>query len=328
MEMQTAYKTPKKIAVLALTFVTFYGCKPAGPRGASGADLSTSPAPVVESVLSSVNSIAQDVTAEPYAISSPGGASKLDAIFMTSDALAAACVRTRTLYQPGQACTSSSLSQNLGGCTIANGDTLTGTITLTCEDSAGTSPLCSCYTLANQLGTGLSITRTGDVTRTLVRSGLGITLSSAAHFDYRGDSYGGGVKLTRSDLGSSYSVQIKGIRRSVSSGGSIISDLSIKTTSNIEIGSTLGRSGRTISGGSVQIANNLDRSLTTLTLKTVQTAGGASGCCHPIGGSATLTSGARTLTVSFSGPPSAACGTISVAETGKSTYQKLLSACE
>lgn len=278
--------------------------------------------------MSSINSIAEDVTAEPYALRSGAATPALDAIFLNSKAFAANCVRTRTLYQPGQACTSSSLSQNLGNCTIANGDTLSGTVTLTCEDNAGTSPLCSCYTLANQLGAGLSITRTGDVTRTLSGKGIAITLSSSAHLDYRGETYGGGVKLTRSDLGSSYSLQIKGIRRSVSSGGAIVSDLSVKTTLNVEIGSTLGRAGRAVSGGSVQVSNNIDKSLTTVTLKSVQTAGGASGCCHPVSGTATLTSGARTLTVSFSGPPSAACGTVTVSETGKSKYSKLLSACE
>lgn len=325
--MKTAFKSLKTVLFLASIAISVQACKPASKNSGSAAELAKSPAPAVEAVLSSVSSVAQEVTAEPYAVKESSPLPVLDSIFMPSNALAANCVRTRTLYTPGQACTSSSLTQNLAGCTIANGDTLSGSITLTCEDSAGTSPLCSCYQLANQLGIGLSITRTGDVVRSIRSTGLAAELSSAAHLDYRGEAYGGGVKLTRSAIAATYSLDIKGIRRSITAGGTIVSDLSLKSTSPIEIGSTLGRSGRTMNGGSIQIANNIEKTLSTLTMKSVQSAGVA-GCCHPSSGSATLTTSSKTTTVTFSGPPSAACGTVTVSETGKASVVKTLSACE
>jgi hypothetical protein len=167
-----------------------------------------------------------------------------------------------------------------------------------------------------------SVTRTVDVTYTNARGGQYI-VSSASHEDYRGNTIGGGQKVTVGADGSK-TLEVLGMRRRlVTAGGVDLVDVSTRSIEALAVsGSAL--SGLAIASGKFEVIHNKAQYVTTWTPKDIAW---TAGCGCPNSGSIEgELSGSKTgtLKVEFSGT----CGEAKLTKPDGSSVDIDLDHCE
>ena len=185
---------------------------------------------------------------------------------------------------------------------------MSGTVTLTYSSSA-----------CNLASANDSVTRTYDMTVTGPRGGS-LRRFTTVHTDYRGNSISGGGRITKTASG--YTLEVLGNNRVLSANGNSLFDISVRTTSPINVTGGLLRAGRVMDGGAVEVIHNKAQfTATWIPSQVTWTAG----CCYPTSGTASLElSGSQTGTasVTFTG-----CGTATVTK-GDTTKDITLANCE
>lgn len=273
------------------------------PTDASSDSVSSSEA-VVESSINTVGSFLDDQSGANYAVYSSQKSVNIWESLLGSSAYAASCLRPYF-----STCQNGVKSETYQDCQIgASNKTLSGTITLSYSHM-------SC-TLATD---GDTVTRTFDITVSGPRGGV-LTKSSAVHADYKGDSYGGGGKITKTSAG--YNLEFLGKNLALTKNNKSLFDISVRTLSPLQITGGLSRSQRRISNGSLEVNHNLAKFTSVITAQDLQW---DNSCCHPISGSLSIAySGSRTGTssVQFNG-----CDTANLQEDGQ-TKQIEFSYCE
>ncbi len=174
-----------------------------------------------------------------------------------------------------QSCNSGRQSITYNGCE-ASSTLITGTVTLEYSDNG-----CSIGSLNN------TVTREIDLTRNNNDDSQDQVFDSIRP-DFLGSTYGGGVRLTSFST-TSHQLEFLGkhISTTRSSGfeGFLVS---MRTTTPISVttsSSSLGRSGRFLSGGVVEMAHNRLDYLTTYTIGSLSY---STSCCHPLTGTITF----------------------------------------
>lgn len=155
------------------------------------------------------------------------------------------------------------------------------------------------------------VVRTYDYTISGTRGGS-LQVTSASATDYRGTSISGGGKITKT-LGG-YTAQILGKHKILSFRGSEIMNHSMISLSASTITGTLARSSRSLTGGEIEIIDNRNEFVATVTPTSLQW---SSSCCYPLSGSLSMElSGSKsgTVTVVFS----STCGTATYTANGSS----------
>lgn len=125
---------------------------------------------------------------------------------------------------------------------------------------------------------GDSVIRSYDLELAGPRGGVA-TVSSAVQADYRGTSYGGGGKLTRTAGG--YDVDVLGKHIVLNFRGRPLYNVSVRTLSPIGLTGTLNRSNRLADGGQLEVNHNLAGFTALFQPHNLQW---TSGCCHPVSG--------------------------------------------
>lgn len=150
---------------------------------------------------------------------------------------------------------------------------------------------------------GESYTRTVNFTRSGPRGSLLTT--SATRNTYTGSSLGGGIVVTKADNAGSVDLEILGQHKILTrTNGSTIFDISLSTQTGSSLQmNQLGRNGRTVSSGVIEIFHNralykAERSISNLSF--------SSNCCYPTSGSISSTftgslSGSGTITFNSCG---------------------------
>ena len=157
-------------------------------------------------------------------------------------------------------CSSSSLpaiTRTYNGCNIGNSNiVLSGTTTYTYS-----SPGCSV------IGFDKSVTRTTNLTMTGKLGGT-VTITSDNAVDYRGNTIGGGQKLTANSSLGLYTLEVQGVNRTlVSPAGNEVWNLSTRTTAPISVNGSP-TSGLVLSsnGGALEIIHNKAKYVLALSL--------------------------------------------------------------
>lgn len=289
------------ISILALTACT---------RAADAVDGTTdTQADVVESAVTMVAGQADDANGSTFAIQSKSDAYKYAFVesLIYGSAKAANCARAFD-----QVCNTGIKTATYGDCAIsARNFSLSGSVTLTYSNN-------SCL-----LGVGDYVTRTYDDTISGPRSGA-IQTTSALRANYLGTQIGGGGKLTHTGA-TLWTMDLLGKHKIGTRNGRTLFDVSARTTTPIQVTSTLSRSGRTITAGALEVSHNLAKFTATMTVNASQPLVWSSLCCHPISGSFdTVYTGAITgsSTITFNG-----CGTAQLSKDG-STRTLSLGYCE
>lgn len=178
--------------------------------------------------------------------------------------------------------------KDFSSCTLGIGATITGSIQLAFSGSAAS----SCQ-IPNNTD---SVTRTPNFT---------ITGARGATFKVAVPTGATGQTLTRTG-GSTFTFSNSGIQRSfTTAAGSVLLDVTTKTTSDISISGS-SRASRQVTGGVLQVTNNLNGQVCTISPSSVQW---TSTCNCPTSGSWTGScSSGETLTVAFS----STCGSSTV----------------
>ncbi|MFN7453622.1 MAG: hypothetical protein ACK5RO_03075 [Pseudobdellovibrionaceae bacterium] len=271
-------------------------------------DSETSVDPVeatLESGISVISGMADDQAGSSFAKSEATIPSIWDALLPQKAIASGSCTRAVL-----SSCSSSQRRAVHSSCQLGSSlVTLSGEVTLT-------------YSQASCLlsGAGDSVVRSYDLEYEGPR-GATLNLSSAIQSDYRGTSFGGGGRLTRTASG--YDLDVLGRHsRLVGPRGGEIYDLSVRTLSPLGISGGLSRSSRTVNGGSLEVNHNLAGFTAVFTPSNLQW---SASCCHPISGSMTVNySGSKmgSATVSFNG-----CGSAEVNQDGQ-TQTVEFSYCE
>ena len=193
------------------------------------------------------------------------------AALLTPPAQAAgACARARF-----QACVNGVRSIDYASCSIAGSAfLLSGNVTLTYS-----TPAC----LLDSVGD--SVTRTYDVTVTGPRRGRVRNFSSNKTSGVDGSSIGGGGRLTKTASGWDAEVLGRNVVGSMPNGRTLF-DISVKTTSPVQISGNLARAGRVLNGGAIEVHHNLAGFKATYVPSQVQY---SNNCCHPVSGSWSVT---------------------------------------
>jgi hypothetical protein len=258
----------------------------------------------VESGVSAADGMADDQEGSTYAaLRAPSQNLFLDMISIPS-AQAAACLRAVSM-----ACNAGVRTSNYTDCSGVNSTRdFNGSVTLTYRQAA-------CTMASN----GDTVTRTYNVAITGPRGGV-ITNSSDAHTNYLGASISGGGRLTKSAAG--FDLDIMGKNKIFTRNSRTLFDVSVHTSSPVNVLGSLSRASRTLDGGAIVVDHNLAKFTATFIPSNLQY---SASCCHPVSGSMSVTySGSKTGTgtVTFNG-----CGTASVNSNG-STQDIALSYCE
>lgn len=199
-------------------------------------------------------------------------------------------------------CSASQKIRTFDGCTVGSGGSVTGNVTLTFSDA-------SCLP-----SSGNTVKRVPNFTITGLR---GATFNVSA-------KTANGQILTRGG-GAASTFTNEGIRRTfVTPAGKSILDVTTTTGTAININGTT-RAGRTISGGSLIVTNNLTNEICTLTPSSSPVLTWVSGCSCPTQGfwSGTCAPSSKTFKVTFG----ATCGEVTVENTGETTQTVTLDRC-
>lgn len=163
-------------------------------------------------------------------------------------------------------------TRSYNSCTLGNQGflVLNGSATYSFSDSS-----CSMIGFTNR-----SVTREIDLTLS-GKSGGELIVSSETHQDYRGNSIGGGQRLSVDLIAGNYSYEVLGLKRAlVSPGGSDIFNFSSRTTTAFNVtGSSL--NDLVINSGELEIINNKKQNVVTLAASNVSF---SSSCLCPVSG--------------------------------------------
>jgi len=206
-------------------------------------------------------------------------------------AWAASCSRAATAP-----CVSGVKSESYVSCDLPySSRKLSGLNTLTYSDAA-----CG---LSNN---GDQVERTYDLTLTGVAGG-DLHISSASHTDYRGNSIGGGGRLTKVSGG--WQVEVMGKNKSFVRNGREWFNVSARTTAPVAITGSLSRASRVVNGGSYEVIHNKAKFVAAYTPSNLTY---SSACCHPISG---------TMSVAYSGSVNGS-GLVTFNGCGSATLEK------
>ena len=222
---------------------------------------------------------------------------KISDLFLP-EAQAAAC---NTIAFTG--CSANKRIRTFDGCTVGTAGSITGNITLTFSDAA-----CSAGSSSQ------TVKRVPNFTVTGLR---GATFNVSA-------TTANGQILTRG-AGTASTFANEGIRRTfVTPKGATILDVTTTTGTAINVTGT-NRTGRTMSGGSLILTNNLTNEICTLTPSTSPVLTWTGGCSCPTQGfwSGTCSPSSKTFKVTFG----ATCGEVTVENTGETTQTVTLDRC-
>lgn len=258
----------------------------------------------IESGVTLISGIADDQTSVTYAVRSESPRANIWETLLLQKAVADNCYRA---YQAS--CVNGVKTASLSSC-VPSGTSrsVSGSITLSYSHM-------SC-TLATD---GDSVVRTYDLNIEGPRGGL-FSHSSTLFTDYRGTSYGGGGKLTKTTAG--WDMEVLGRHSSLTIRDRKVIDVSVRTLAPIGMTGSLSRAGRTINGGQIEVNHNLAKFTAVIAPSNLQW---SANCCHPTSGTLSVSySGAKsgTATVSFQG-----CGSANVVQGGQSSAIAL-SYCE
>lgn len=174
-----------------------------------------------------------------------------------------------------ESCLSGSQSIIYGSCSLANGVSYSGTVTLLYYDNS-----CSLAT------DGYWVKRTATLSRSGFLDSV-FSTTTVAHKDYRGNDIGAGAELTKTSSG--YTVDILGIRKTRKTTTAEISvdyNISVRTTSDMTMTGSLNGS-RTLNSGEVEVINNTKTYVAKFTPSSLVYS--STTCCHPTSGSLTFT---------------------------------------
>lgn len=293
----------KKLILVALT-LTLINCS---KKADEASDSSNSLEDSAEAGLTLVQSIADDENGSSYASlsSKPTGSFQAASTFvqmLIEKAQAATCQRARL-----QACSAGVRATVLDNCELGQFST-NGNVSLSYSDSA-----CSMASVGN------SVTREFDYSITGPRSGV-FSVNSNVADDYRGQSIGGGGRLTVTSAG--WNIDVLGKHKSFTRRGRNLYNVSVRTLQPIKVTGGLARSNRVLNDGQLEVNHNLAGFTAVYTFSNVSY---SASCCHPTGGQIQTTySGSVTgsSTLSFG-----SCGSATLDKDGQSE-NITLSYCE
>lgn len=276
-----------KNLILILALFALTAC---GQKKSADSELDIS-AVTIESATSLISGVADDQSGDNYAsyIPRPDGLN-----FIINQAWAASCVRA--VYS---SCNSGIRSQTYNDCDLGSSTLkMSGQVQLNYS-----STVCSMGSVGN------SVTRSYDVTLSGIRGGE-LSISSQNQSDYKGQTYGGGGRLTTQAAG--WSLDIFGKHKTLSVNGVELARVSIRTLQSVNITGSLSRVSRLVSGGQLEVNYNRIQATALLVPQNLQW---SNTCCHPISGSLQVTwSGSKvgSSSVTFNG-----CGQASLNENGQ-----------
>jgi hypothetical protein len=287
----------KKLILLAL-IPLITNC---GQRKASESEIDMT-AVTVESATSLLSGLADDQSGDTYALYRSVPTNKMELIL--NQAWAASCIRP--IFN---SCTSSARSQNYSACNVGSTNlTMSGSVSLNYSNS-----MCSLGSV------GSSVTRTYNVSFSGVRGG-NLNISSQSATDYKGDTYGGGGRLTTQAGG--WTAEILGKHKTLSINGLEIARVSLRTLAPVSITGSLSRISRLVNGGQIEVNYNRAQATAVIVPSNLQW---SNTCCHPTSGSLAATwSGSRTGSSSIT---FTSCGQATVNENGQQRNIEL-SYCE
>lgn len=282
----------KQILLLSLILTMSIGCK---KKLEEDTDLTVDPVEAsVESGVSMISGMSDEQAGTSYAFQSQKIPTSIWEVLLGEKAYAATC--TRALYA---SCNSGVRTASFNQCDVSGSSaTLYGDVTLTYSDAA-------CGLSSN----GNTVTRTYNIEINGPRGGK-IAHSSDNRSDYRGTSYGGGGRLTKTVSG--WGLDILGRNSVLTFRGRSIFDVSVRTLSQVSISGSLSRASRLVTGGQIEVNHNMAGFTSVITPSNLQW---SNSCCYPVSGSLSVSySGSKTgsATVTFSG-----CGSASVNQGGQ-----------
>lgn len=263
--MKTLTKKQLSLSVCAIA-LALVGCR---AQEEEAADLFTTDtqADALESGMTMLQGMADDASGSSFASQQMPQYSKFalaEKLFFSS-AQAANCGRAFS-----QVCNVGVKSISYSGCQIGSAFSLSGSVTLTYSNN-------SC-----DLSVGENVIRTYDHTISGPRGGA-IQTTSALRADYRGTQIGGGGRLSRTGM-NSWEAEISGKHKIGTRNGRTLFDVSVRTTSAFAITGALGRSGRTISSGTLEVNHNRAGFTATYSVVSGQPLVWNSSCAHPVSG--------------------------------------------
>lgn len=271
--MKTSFSKTLSLSVITLG-IALTGCR---AQNNEATDLFTSDAQAdtLESGITMLQGMADDASGSSFAYQSVPSASKFAVTekLLFSTAEAANCGRAVS-----QVCNVGVKSITYSGCQIGSAFSLSGDVTLTFSNN-------SC-----DLSIGENVVRTYEHTISGPRGGA-IQTTSDLRSDYRGTQIGGGGRLTRTGA-NEWTAEILGKHKVGTRGGRTLFDVSVKTSSPIAISGALGRSGRTVNSGVLEVNHNRAGFTALYSVVTGQPLVWNSSCAHPVSGQ---------LAVSYSG---------------------------
>lgn len=220
------------------------------------------------------------------------------------EAWAASCSRAALA-----ACSAGVRSETYSSCQLPySSRTMTGQVTLSYSDAS-----CSLSSTGNQVERSYNLAINGLY-------GGALNISSASHTDYRGNTFGGGGRLTKTAGG--WTVEVLGKNKRFSRAGRELFNISTRTLTPISVTGSLSRSSRVVNGGSFEVIHNKAQFVATYVPSNLAW---SSACCHPISGSLAVTyagSVTGSSSVTFNG-----CGLATMVKDGLSS-QITLNYCE
>ncbi len=258
----------------------------------------------VESGLTMISGMADEQAGSSYAQMTSQQKGSVWQMLLGPQALADAC--TRAYFQT---CNSGVKEANYNACLVSGTSrSITGSVDLSYSHT-------SCTLSTN----GDSVTRTYDLEISGPRGGV-VSHQSAVASDYRGSSYGGGGRITKTNAG--WDLEVLGRHSQMQYRSREVFNVSTRTLSAMQITGSLSRSGRTVTGGQLEVNHNLSKFTSVIVPSNLQW---TNSCCHPTSGSLSVTySGSKSgsATVTFQG-----CGSATVDQGGQQ-QQIELSYCE
>lgn len=257
----------------------------------------------VESGITMVSGMADEQSGGSFALQSVSPTSIWE-VMLGPKAYAANCVRP--YYS---SCSSGVKSAVYDACDIAGTSrTITGHATLTYSHM-------SCTLASN----GDTVTRTYDIDISGPRGGV-VSHSSDSGTDYRGSTYGGGGRLTKTAGG--WDAEILGRHSAMTFRGHNVFNVSVRTLVPLNVSGSLARASRVVSGGQLEVNHNIAQFTAVISPTNLTW---TNSCCHPVSGSLSVNySGSKSgsATVTFTG-----CGSATVNEGGQQKTIEL-SYCE
>jgi hypothetical protein len=262
----------------------------------------------LESGLSSLQGLGDEQSGGNFAqVSTPANHSPLYFlnVLLLEKAYASGC--QRAVFQ---SCMSSSKQATYSQCEVPGTSfQLNGSVQLSYSDAA-----------CGLSSTGNTVTRTYNTTYSGPRGGQ-LTFSSALQSDYKGNSYSGGGRITRTAGG--WNIDVLGKHKSFQWRGNTLYSVSMRTLAPHQITGSLSRSSRVLDGGTLEVNHNIAQFTVLVQPQNVQW---TNSCCHPVSGSLNLNfSGSKTGTATLNF--SSQCGLASLVESGQ-TKEIQLSYCE